>query len=98
MLIVLPRSKDIKSLEKTLILSVLKQWRDGLIFQKVNVFLPKFKFDARYEMGDILNGMGMKLAFDKQNADFSGMTVCVGHVCKSGSRPLAVPTIVFTPS
>ncbi len=74
MLIILPRLKDIQGLEKMLTLGVIEQWQDGMAFQKVNVFLPKFRFDSSHQMSDILEKMGMKLAFDGQNADFSGMT------------------------
>jgi serpin B len=73
MLIVLPRSKDIQGLEKILNQDILKQWQGGMTSQEVNVSIPKFKFDSGYEMSGILSGMGMNLAFDPNNADFSGM-------------------------
>ena len=49
------------------------KWQKGMYAQRVNIFLPKFKFDSEYEMSSVLTGMGMKLAFDMNNADFSGM-------------------------
>jgi len=73
MLIVLPRSKDIRLLEKILNTDILKQWQEGMSSQKVNVYLPKFKFDADYQLKDSLAEMGMKTAFDGNDADFSGM-------------------------
>jgi serpin B len=73
MLIILPRSKDIKDLEKVLTLDMLKQWQEGMLRLGADVYLPKFKFDSSLQMSDILTGMGMKLAFDARNADFSGM-------------------------
>lgn len=73
MLIILPHAKDTQGLEKNLTLELLEQWQKGMISQKVNVFLPKFKFDTSYQMSDVLTGMGMKLAFDQKYADFTGM-------------------------
>jgi len=73
MLIILPLGKDIQPIEKIINESTLKQWDETLTKQPVNVFIPKFKFDADYQMKDILVGMGMKNAFNKKVADFSAM-------------------------
>jgi len=73
MLIILPRSKDNQSLEKILTMDMLQQWQKSMISQEVNVFLPKFKFEWKDEMSNMLIGMGMKLAFDRNDANFSGM-------------------------
>jgi len=73
MLIILPRSKDLQDLEKVLTLDMLKQWQSGVYWQAVNVSLPKYKFDSSYKMKDVLIAMGMKLAFDQNGANFSGM-------------------------
>ena len=40
---------------------------------KVNVFLPKFKFDYKIKLRDILIGLGMDIPFDGGRADFSGI-------------------------
>jgi len=74
MVIVLPRSKDIQDLDKTLTAGTLKQWQESMILQEINVFIPKFKMDWHLEMGNILAAMGMELAFDPGKADFSGMS------------------------
>ena len=37
------------------------------------VFFPKFKMETRYQMRDILSGMGMPSAFEPGQADLSGM-------------------------
>lgn len=39
-----------------------------------DVTLPRFDFETREELGDILAAMGMPTAFDAATADFSGMT------------------------
>jgi len=74
MLVILPKDNDIKTLEKTINASVLKQWQDDLVSEKVSVFLPKFKFGFATELGDVLASLGMKSAFDASKADFSGIT------------------------
>ncbi len=40
-----------------------------------SISIPKFEFDTKYFMKDTLNAMGMPTAFDRQKADFSGMTI-----------------------
>jgi len=48
-------------------------WINSLGKQKVVVKLPKFKFDFFRLLNDDLTGMGMGIAFDPDNADFSGI-------------------------
>ncbi len=44
-------------------------------FRPYALSIPKFKFDGRHELNDILKKMGMKEAFDME-ADFSRMSDC----------------------
>lgn len=44
-------------------------------FEEVDVILPKFSMEYSTEMSDLLTSMGMELAFDSNNADFSDMAV-----------------------
>ena len=41
--------------------------------EKVNIIMPKFKFEKKYFMGNTLAEMGMPTAFSPGEADFSGM-------------------------
>lgn len=43
---------------------------------KVETGLPKFTAETSLELKDVLADMGMPLAFDEENADFSGMGTC----------------------
>ena len=45
------------------------QWRHN----KLNLFMPKFKFEFEIRLKDTLKEMGIKSAFDENSADFSGM-------------------------
>ena len=49
---------------------------DGLPIQAdVSVKLPKFKFQDRFDLNDVLTALGIGRAFDPGRADFSGMCV-----------------------
>ena len=78
MLVLLPKNKDIGSLEQGLSINSLSQWRDQLKKQKVDVYIPKFQFKTEYELKDQLGAMGMPLAFiepsENGGADLSGFT------------------------
>lgn len=73
MVILLPKSSDLKNLEESLTTEKLSEWRKGLYEREVKVYIPKFKFESKYFMAGDLTAMGMPTAFDP-TADFSGMT------------------------
>ena len=73
MLILLPRQPDgYAGLETQLSPVLLSQLSREMRQQKVEVFLPRFKLESRFELGDTLQQMGMTDAFGSK-ADFSGM-------------------------
>jgi serpin B len=47
--------------------------QDGLQTKEVVLSLPRFEYGAEFNLSDTLAGMGMPLAFDYAQADFSGM-------------------------
>jgi len=51
----------------------LNDWKSSLREEEVMVYFPKFEFDTKYHLTDVLKEMGMKDAFS-WNADFSRMT------------------------
>ncbi|HWY24951.1 MAG TPA: serpin family protein [Nevskia sp.] len=76
MLLLLPDRVDgIGALEQSLDPDQLEQLLRSLQPQMVRVSLPKFEIDpaASLSLGQLLQGMGMSLAFDPQRADFSGI-------------------------
>ncbi len=74
MLVVLPnKDESIKTLEKSLSLSDINRYADLLTERKVNLTLPKFKFEADYQLKPVLSSMGMPIAFSNA-ADFTRMT------------------------
>ncbi|MBL7047547.1 MAG: serpin family protein [Candidatus Marinimicrobia bacterium] len=74
MIVILPSQKiGLQGLEKSLSQKQFAKWNSKLRnYEKVDVFLPKFKITWSGEMSDWLKDAGMETAF-KQNADFSGM-------------------------
>jgi len=73
MLILLPKNNDLPSLEDTLTLEKLNQWKNELSEQPVNVYIPKFNFTREYYLRKYLKEMGMPSAFSPSVADFSGI-------------------------
>jgi serpin B len=72
MLILLPKG-DLESAEKFLTAENLNLVKQSLLNQRVDIYLPRFKFDTKYFMADTLSQMGMPTAFSAEKADFSGM-------------------------
>jgi serpin B len=78
MLVLLPKNYDLKSLEKSLTVENLNQWRRELTKQRVDVYLPKFTFTSKYSLNENLKELGMSSAFllpdQSSRADFSGIS------------------------
>ncbi len=71
MLILLPKDnlEDIQPLT----IEKLKEWKSQMKEETLDeIYLPKFEFDTKYFMKEILSDMGMPTAFGT-DADFSGM-------------------------
>ena len=78
MTIVLPRQRDgLATVEASLDAATIERWESALASTRVVVSLPKFTIEPAesLSLGDILESMGMPLAFDRGRADFSGMSV-----------------------
>ena len=71
MIILLPRKNDIDALENSLDAEKLSGWREMLEQKRVDIYIPKFKVEARYSLKENLIYMGMPTAFGP--TDFSGM-------------------------
>ena len=79
MVLIAPNDPDgLAAIEKKLDAAKLAGWVGKLQKRKVHVFLPKFKMETDYDLGESLKDMGMVRAFtdprDRVNgADFTGM-------------------------
>jgi len=75
MLVLLPSSIDgLSGLEAELTTENIDSWVNGLEEQRVDVYLPKFKLETKYNLNKTLSILGMPMAFDADLADFSGMS------------------------
>ena len=73
MLILLPFDDDIEVLENSFTIEKLTEWKKSLRKRRVNIYIPKFKFETKYLLNETLSDLGMPTAFTN-SADFSGMT------------------------
>ncbi|XP_058480752.1 leukocyte elastase inhibitor-like [Solea solea] len=81
MLIFLPMSIEdnstgLEKLEKLLTYDKFMEWTspDATSLYDVDLSLPRFKMEEKYDMKDVLVSMGMVDAFDMDMSDFSGMS------------------------
>ncbi len=76
MIVLLPNQfEGLPALEKSLTADNLQKWLTQVQYSyKVELSLPKFKMTDQFELNDALTALGMKQAFQKDAADFSGMT------------------------
>jgi serpin B len=73
--VILPDAVDgLPALEASLTAEDLGRWLGQLRRRKVQVYLPRFKVTSQFSLGGVLAEMGMGLAFDKDRADFSGIS------------------------
>ncbi|WP_428325414.1 serpin family protein [Nitrosopumilus sp.] len=74
MLVVLPKDKNgLSSLEASLDSSQLSEFRSMMEKQPLTVHIPKFGFESDYDLIPLLKELGIRDAFDKNNADFTGI-------------------------
>ncbi len=75
MVILLPKTnRDLEFFEKQLTIDQLDNMLKESKLQSVLVYVPKFEFETEYKLNRNLNNLGMREAFLKEGADFSGMT------------------------
>jgi len=73
MLILLPLDDNIEALENSFTIEKLTEWKKSLRKRRVNIYIPKFKFETKYSLSETLSNLGMPTGFT-DSADFSGMT------------------------
>ncbi|XP_058412593.1 plasminogen activator inhibitor 2 [Diceros bicornis minor] len=69
-------STGLELLEGEITYDKLNKWtsKDTMAEDDVEVYVPQFKLEERYELKSILRSMGMDDAFNKGQANFSGMS------------------------
>jgi len=76
MIVFLPDGTNgLSAFEKSISVGHIKGWLGNLRnTPDVHVYLPRFKLTEQISLGDTLEAMGMRRAFDRHKADFSGVT------------------------
>ncbi len=73
MYVLLPKQNDISGLESDLTYEYLRDLKSDLSGEWVDIYLPSFKFELKYNLNQYLIEMGMPTAF-LGDADFSGIS------------------------
>lgn len=73
MIVVLPKENNISVAESAINIQNLSNWKNDFYQLEINVEIPKFKFEKKYILNDLLKEMGIIDAFLPGVADFSGM-------------------------
>ncbi|XP_053101904.1 serpin B11-like [Hemicordylus capensis] len=91
MMIILPKDSDEgdnsssqEKLASFLTYKNIEEWSSKMHSREVNVYLPKFKLEEKYDLKKILKSMGMTLLFDRSKVDLSGI---------SGGKDLSVSEV-----
>ena len=74
MVIIMPDEGNYSTFESALDAATFASILNGLQPASYFLYMPKFEFTTDYDLKSILTQMGMALAFDPDNADFSGIT------------------------
>ncbi|XP_029936688.1 putative serpin E3 [Myripristis murdjan] len=77
LLVVLPsdRKTPLSSLESQLTPRQLASWDTGLRRTKMDIFLPRFRMQSKFNLRSVLPSMGISDAFNPTTADFTGISV-----------------------
>jgi len=73
MVVVMPKAGSMEAFEQTLTLESLQNLLGQMQRASVTLSMSKFKFEAAFNLNATMQALGMKDAFDAENADFSGM-------------------------
>lgn len=80
MVVILPERKSFKQFEAGLSNQTVQTMIGKLSERKVNLTMPKFKFEQEMGLKDTLSAMGMSVAFKPGIADFTGMDGVKGNL------------------
>jgi len=73
MIILLPKNNDLSLIIDTIESDMFSEWIGSMVETNVDIYLPKFKVETSYSLGDYLIELGMNIPFTS-SADFSGIT------------------------
>lgn len=71
--VVLPKSEPLEKFETEFSYDHFLALRKNTSYDLVQVSLPKFKAESRFDLAEVLSNLGMPLAFDPSRANFHGI-------------------------
>lgn len=74
MTLIVPDEGRFEEIESQLSYGMVQEALANITTTDVAVAMPKFKYESAFLLSDALSALGMPLAFDEDQADFSGMT------------------------
>ncbi len=86
MVILLPESGKFESFEAALDAETVETIIDDMEYQRVELTMPKFEFEASFNLNEALSALGMPIAFSDTQADFSGIS--------DGPEPLFISDVI----
>ena len=107
MVVLLPKEiEGLESIEKSMNKVKLDSIKDSMSRQPLTVQFPKFEFETEYNLIKPLESLGLKDAFDRDNADFQGITdeqvyleqaahKAFVNVNEEGTEAAAITALVF---
>ncbi|MDT8898935.1 serpin family protein [Thermanaerothrix sp. 4228-RoL] len=88
MVLIVPTTGQFKAFEQALTPSYLNEILARLEPTQLDLSMPRFTYDARLSLRTTLKDMGMKIAFDPEQADFTAMSeypgLYIGNVVHKG--------------
>ncbi len=73
MVILLPAEGRFEAFERSLNAERLQSILRGMTYREVELTLPRFQVESGFRLAETLKAMGMRTAFNPEEADFSGM-------------------------
>lgn len=73
MLVILPPTGKFETFERSLSAETVSNIHDGLERREGSITLPKFEFESEFGLRQTLETLGMPIAFERREADFSGI-------------------------
>jgi len=73
MIIILPKENNISIIEPAMNAENFSNWKTNIFEIDIDVEIPKFKFETKYSLNNLLKYMGIIDAFSPGVANFSGM-------------------------
>jgi serpin B len=73
MIVILPCNRTLTELESEITMEKIETWVNSMHKQLMEIYLPKYSYESKSTMNQILSDMGMPTAFDPYAANLTGI-------------------------